>query len=84
MRRFIDLTDCEFMSETTDGKYCLFVEAQAEIERLQATLLRVENALAYSAVEVPIRVVERVRQALKDDKAAEVAGGKECGRLPNI
>lgn len=38
MRRFSDLTDCEFMSETTDGPYCLYSEAVAEIERLKIAL----------------------------------------------
>jgi hypothetical protein len=43
------------------------LELEAEVERLQAKLLRVENALEYSMVEVPARVVERVREAIAEE-----------------
>ena len=38
MKRYSDLTDGEFMSETTDGEYCLHAEAMGEVEQLQRLL----------------------------------------------
>ena len=49
MRRFSDTSGAQFMSETTDGQYVLYSEAQAEIERWRTELigeLRSEKALA--------------------------------------
>lgn len=39
MRRFSETAaDGQFMSETTDGRYCLYAEAAAEVERLRAVV----------------------------------------------
>lgn len=43
-------------------------ERGTEIARLRQIILDVENALDYGKVEVPVRVVERVKEALAKGK----------------
>lgn len=72
MRRFSDLlSDCEYLSETTNGRYCLYDEAMEEIERLRA-----ENAKLKGEVEAWTRaepLADIVLDGLSHIEAASAA-----------
>ena len=73
MRRFSDTSDGLFISETTDGPYCLFDEAHAEIERLRAVVSRAKDVIAYYTREptccdsiILASAIDQLGKAIKD------------------